>query len=137
MKRIAKWTGILLAVLLIVIVSVPFWINVNQFKPTLESSLSAALGREVKLGKLGLSILSGEVTADDLSVSDDPHFGKPAFVRAKSLNVGVELLPFVLSRKLNVKQITLDQPEIVLVQAPSGDWNFSTLGSKKVAAPRP
>jgi len=137
MKRIAKWTGIVVAVLLIVIISLPFLINVNQFKPTLESSLSAALGREVKLGTLGLSILSGEVTADDLFVSDDPHFGKPAFVRAKSLKVGVELLPFLLSRKLNVKEITLDQPEIVLVQAPTGDWNFSSLGGKAAKSAPP
>jgi AsmA protein len=138
MKRILRWTGIVIAVLLIVIISLPFLINVNQFKPTLESSLSAALGREVKLGNLKLSILSGEVTADDLSVADDPHFGKPAFVRAKSLKVGVELLPFLLSRKLNVTEITLDQPEIVLVQAPTGDWNFSSLGGKAAkSAPLP
>jgi AsmA protein len=138
MKRIAKWIGIGVGVLLLIAISLPFLINVNQFKPTLESSLSSALGREVHLGNLKLAILSGEVTADDLSVSDDPHFGKPAFVKAKSLKVGVELLPFILSRKLNVKEITLDQPEIVLVQAPSGDWNFSSLGTRAAkAAPPP
>ncbi|HWC97857.1 MAG TPA: AsmA family protein [Candidatus Sulfopaludibacter sp.] len=137
MKRIAKWVGIALALLLVVAISLPFLINVNQFKPTLESSLSEALGREVHLGNLKLSILSGEVSADDLSVSDDPHFGKPAFVKAHSFKVGVEILPFILSRKLNVREVTLDQPEIVLVQAPSGDWNFSSLGGKaaKAAAP--
>jgi len=138
MKRTVRWIGIAVAVLLIVIVSLPFLINVNQFKPTLESSLSTALGREVKLGNLKLSILSGSVAADDLFVADDPHFGKPAFVRAKSLNVGVELLPFLFSHKLNVKEITLDEPEIVLVQAPGGDWNFSTLGAKSAkSAPAP
>ncbi len=127
-----------MAALLIVVISLPFLINVNQFKPTLESSLTSALGREVKLGKLKLSILSGSVTADDLFVADDPHFGKPAFVRAKSLNVGVELLPFIFSHKLNVKEITLDQPEIILVQAPAGNWNFSSLGAKGAkSAPPP
>lgn len=130
MKRMVRWIGIAVAILLVVIVSLPFLINVNQFKPTLESSLSSALGREVRLGNLKLSIMAGEVTADDLSVADDPHFGKPAFVKAKSLRVGVEILPFIFSRKLNVKEITLDQPEIVLVQAPTGDWNFSSLGSR-------
>jgi AsmA protein len=138
MKRIAKWIGIAVAVLLVVVLSLPFLINVNQFKPTLEASLSSALGRDVQLGDLKLSILSGEVTASDLSVADDPHFGKPAFVKAHSLKVGVEILPFILSRKLNVKEITLDQPEIVLVQAPSGDWNFSSLGTRSAkAAPPP
>lgn len=134
MKRIAKWVGILLAVVILGVVSLPFLINVNQFRPTLVSDLSAALGREVKLGDLQLKILAGEVTASDLSVAEDPAFGKPAFLDAKSLHVGVELWPFLISRKLIVDNLTIDQPEIALVQAPSGNWNFSTLGGKSTPA---
>src|SRR5579864_1003358 len=141
MKRTAKWLGICLALLILIVISLPFLINVDQFRPTLQSDLSTALGREVTLGNLRLKILSGQVTADDLSVAEDPAFGKPAFLSAKSLHVGVELWPFLLSRKLIVTDLTLDQPEIALVQAPSGDWNFSSLGSKsktsKPAAAQP
>ena len=74
-----------MAVLLVVLISLPFLVNVNQFKPALEASLTQALGREVKLGDLHPSLFAGEVTASDLSVADDPHFGKPAFVKARSL----------------------------------------------------
>jgi AsmA protein len=35
-----------------------------------------------------------------------------------------------MSRKLIVTYVTIDQPEIALVQTPSGDWNFSSLGAK-------
>jgi AsmA protein len=135
MKRILKWLGAFWAIVLLAVVSVPFLINVNQFRPTLESELTAALGREVKLGNLRLKILTGEVAADDLSVAEDPAFGKPAFLRAKSLHVGVELWPFLFSRKLIVTDLTIDQPEIALTQSPSGDWNFSSLGAKSKAAP--
>lgn len=130
MKRILKWAGISLALLILIVVSLPFLINVDQFRPTLQSDLSNALGREVTLGNLRLSILTGEVTADDLSVAEDPAFGKPAFLRAKSLHVGVEIWPFLLSRKLIVTDLLIDQPEIALVQASSGDWNFSGLGGR-------
>jgi AsmA protein len=136
-KRIAKWVGIFLAVVILGLVSLPFLINVDQFRPTLVSDLSSALGREVKLGNLQLKILAGEVTADDLSVAEDPAFGKPAFLQAKSLHVGVELWPFLISRKLIVNDLTIDQPEIALVQAPSGNWNFSTLGGKSTQASSP
>src|SRR6476661_4454349 len=129
-KRIAKWTGILLAVLILVVVSVPFLINVDQFRPTLQAELTRALGREVTLGNLRLKILRGQVTADDLSVAEDPTFGKPAFIKAQSLHVGVEIWPFIMSRKLIVTNLTIDQPDIELVQAPSGNWNFSSLGGK-------
>ena len=130
MKRLFKWVGILFAVVVLAVVSLPFLINVDQFRPTLQSDLSSALGREVGLGNLQLKILSGEVTADDLSVSEDPAFGKPAFLQAKSLHVGVELWPFIFSRKLIVTNLSIDQPEIVALQSPMGDWNFSTLGGK-------
>src|ERR1019366_1789758 len=130
MRRIVKWVGIPVAVLLVVMVSLPLLINVERFKPMLEGELSTALNREVKLGKLKLSLFSGEVSADDLSVAEDQAFGKPAFIRAKSLKVGAEIWPFLMSRKLTVTYLTIDQPEIALVQAPSGDWNFSSLGGK-------
>ena len=138
MKRLFKWVGILFAVVVLAVVCLPFLINVDQFRPTLQSDLSSALGREVSLGNLQLKILSGEVTADDLSVAEDPAFGKPAFLQAKSLHVGVELWPFLFSRKLIVTNLTIDQPEIVALQSPMGDWNFSTLGGKsKPAAAAP
>src|ERR1700690_2161548 len=138
MRRILKWLGIVVAVLIVVVISLPFLINVNQFKPMLESQLSTALNREVKLGNLKLSILAGEVTADDLSVSEDQAFGKPAFISAKALNVGAQIWPFLMSRKLIVTYLTIDQPQIALVQAPSGSWNFSSLGGNRTpAAPAP
>src|SRR5215831_2484630 len=139
MRRVLKWIAIVMAILVVAVISLPFLINVNQFKPMLESELSTALNREVKLGNLKLSLLAGEVTADDLSVAEDEAFGKPAFVSAKALNVGAEIWPFLMSRKLNVTYLTIDQPQVVLVQAPSGTWNFSSLGSnsKKAAPPAP
>jgi AsmA protein len=141
MRRILKWVGIAVAVLVVAVVSLPFLINVEQFKPMLESELSTALNRELKLGHLKLSLLAGEVTTDDLSVAEDQAFGKPAFIRAKSLTVGAEIWPFLMSRKLIVTYLTIDQPEISLVQAPSGDWNSSSLGGKtksaQPAAPAP
>ena len=117
MKRILKWAGIVVAVLFVAVLAIPFFVNVNDFRPTLESRLTAALGREVKLGKLQLKLLSGEVMADDLSVAEDPNFGTPAFLKASSLHVGVELWPFLLSRKVIVTDLTIDQPQISLVHA--------------------
>jgi AsmA protein len=130
MKRIVRVLGIILGLLIVVLVSLPFLINANQFKPMLESKLSQGLGREVKLGDLKFSVLSGGVTASDLSIADHPDFSKSPFVRAKSLTVSAELWPFIVSRKLNVTGITIDQPEIVLLQSAPGQWNFSNLGAR-------
>jgi AsmA protein len=129
MRRIARSIGIVVVLLLLVLLSAPFLMNANQFRPLLESNLTAALGRQVTLGDLRLAILSGGVSADDLSISDDRSFGQAPFLRAKSLKIGVELTPLIFSHKLNVIALTIDQPEIALLQTPSGNWNFSSLGA--------
>ena len=135
MKRPLKIAGIVVGVILLLVIILPFLVNVNSFRPTLESELSTALGRQVKVGELGLSILSGSVSAADLSIADDPAFGKDPFVRAKSLKVGVEVMPLIFSKALHVTEITLEQPQIVLLQSPAGKWNFSTLGN--TSSPKP
>jgi AsmA protein len=134
MTRILKITGIVVAVILLVLIALPFLINVNAFRPRLESELTSALGRQVKVGNLSLSILSGSVSAEDLSIADDPAFSKDPFVRAKSLRVGVEILPLIFSKALHVTNITLEKPEIALLRDATGKWNFSTLGGKSEPA---
>lgn len=129
MKRIVIWVGIGVGLILVVLIALPFLIDANTFRPMLESRLTAALGRTVKLGELKLALLSGGISANDLSVADDPAFGKSPFLRAKELRVGVEMGPLIFSRKLNVTGLTIDQPEIALAQSSSGTWNFSTMGA--------
>jgi AsmA protein len=130
MKRGLKILGIVVGVLIVIVIAVPFFIDANSFRPKLESDMSAALGRPTKVGNLSLSLLSGSVTADDISIADDPAFSKTPFVQAKSLKVGVELIPLIFSKTLNVTEITLNQPEISLVHSENGEkWNFSSLGN--------
>ena len=72
MHRALKIVGIVVVVLLVIVIALPFLVDVNSFRPRLESELTAALGRQVKVGNLSLSLLSGSVSAEDLSVADDP-----------------------------------------------------------------
>src|SRR6476660_9867581 len=137
MKRVLKIIGIVVVVILLAVIALPFLVNVNSFRPTLESELSTALGRQVKVSNLSLSILSGSVSAEDLSISDDPAFSKTAFIQAKSLKVGVEVMPLILSKTLHITDITLDRPEISLLRDASGKWNFSSLGNSSEGAKKP
>jgi AsmA protein len=127
--KILKIVGIVVAILLLVLIALPFLINVNSFRPKIESELTSALGRQVTLGNLSLSLLSGNVGADNIAIADDPRFSKSPFITAKSLKVGVEMMPLIFSKQLNVTGITLDQPEITLLKTPQGMWNFSSIGA--------
>jgi AsmA protein len=135
MKRAAKIIGILILILLVVAIALPFLVNVNSFRPTIETQASSALGRKVTIGNLKLSILTGSVSADDLAIAEDPAFGKSPFVTAKALNVGVEVIPLVLNKTLHVTNVRLDRPQIVLLRTPAGKWNFSSLGGSNAGSP--
>jgi len=138
MKRILKILAIVVSLLIVIAIAIPFFIDANTFRPKLESELTSALGRPVKVGNLSLSLLSGSVSADDISIADDPAFSKSPFVQAKALNVGVELIPLIFSKTLNVTKLTLNQPEIGLVKSENGEkWNFSSLGGNNPSASKP
>lgn len=137
MKRILKIVGIVVAVLVVILIAIPFLINVNSFRPRIEAEASEALGRPVKVGNLSLSILSGSVSADNISIAEDPAFGTNPFVTAKSLKVGVEIMPLITSKELRVTDITLEKPEITLLKTAAGKWNFSSLGGNATKASSP
>jgi AsmA protein len=135
MKSILKIAAIILGILIVIAIALPFFVDANTFRPRLESELTEALGRQVKVGNLALSLFSGGVKADNISIADDPSFSKAAFVQAKALKVGVELIPLIFSKSLIVTELTLDQPEISLVRSEDGEtWNFSSLGNRKGSA---
>src|SRR6185503_2978855 len=129
MKRLLTVVGIVVAVLIILVVAAPLFINVDSFRPSLEKSLSASLNRQVQIGKLSASLFSGGASASQISISDDPAFSKGPFLQAGSLKVGVHLIPLIFSKKLEVTGITVERPEIVLLKNAAGKWNYSTLGA--------
>jgi len=128
MSRTLRYVLIGIGVLILLLVVVPFFIPVNQFKPTIEEKASAALGRKVQVDNLSLSLLRGALTAQDLSVGDDPKFSPAPFLTAKSVSVGVEIMPLIFSKQLNVTDITIDEPQVMLLKNANGAWNYSTIG---------
>ena len=83
---------IVLGVVVVIIIAVPFLVNADSFRPTIQSQLQSSLGRQVTIGGLSLSLLAGGVTADNIAISDDPAFSQGPFLKAQSLTVGVKLL---------------------------------------------
>ena len=126
-----RWILVAIAVAVVVLliaVALPFFIDVNTFRPMLESRASQVVGRTVKLGTLKLSVFSGKLLADDVEVSDDPAFSKSAFLTAKSVEIGVDLIPLIFSKQLNVTAVVVDQPQVTVLQSPDGAFNFSSIG---------
>src|SRR3954454_5049416 len=112
MKRLLMISGIIVGVLLLVIIAVPLFINVDSFRPDLEKKLSAALNRQVHIGKLDASLLSGGASGSDSSMADDPAFNKGPFLKAASVKVGVVLTPLICATQLTAPALTLQKPDM-------------------------
>src|SRR5580704_6061698 len=134
MGRTLKIVGIVIVVLILLVVIAPFLIPVNHFRPQIEEQASAALGRKVEVGNLSLSLFSGSLGADNLSIADDPKFSSAPFLTAKSLKVGVEMQPLIFSKTLIVTDVVIDSPQVSLIRNAGGDWNYSALGASPAKA---
>jgi AsmA protein len=126
------WLKFLIAAIVLVVIAVvliPFLVNADTFRPKLQEQLSTAMGRKISLGHLSLSILSGSIKAEKISIADDPAFSTSPFLEAKSLSIGVELKPLIFDRQVRITNLAVDSPTIHLISKQNGVWNFSSLGS--------
>ena len=144
MNKALKIGFLVVGVLIVAVIVAPFLIPVNQFRPVIEEKASAALGRKVQLGNISLSLISGSLSAENLSIGDDPKFSSAPFLTAKSLDVGVEMMPLIFSKTLNVTGLTIASPHVTLLHDAGGRWNYSSLGgaaaksqAKKAPAEKP
>jgi AsmA protein len=133
-KRWVRVAGVVIAVVLVILVVVPLFVNADTFRPTVENEISSALGRKVTLGHLSFSLFSGSLVAKNVSIADDPAFSTAPFFQAKSLHIGVSTGALLFHRQVRVTRFTADSPEIHLIPGPNGTWNYSSLGRAGSAA---
>ena len=74
--RISLAVGSAVVVLLVVTL---FVIPANRFRPAIEQSASAALGRDVSVGHLRMSLLHQSLSAERLTIADDPRSARRHF----------------------------------------------------------
>jgi len=128
-RKVLITIGAIVALLLIVILILPSLIDANRFKPEIQTQLGTALGRNVQIGNIKLSIFSGGVVVNDVAISDDPAFSRSEFLAAKELTVGVHLIPLIFSKRVEIESITVKEPRVTLLRNSAGVWNYSSMGN--------
>jgi uncharacterized protein involved in outer membrane biogenesis len=104
---------------------VPFFLNVNDYKPQILALAKESLGREVTIeGEISAHILPmPHLRADGISISNIPKGSPQNLVHIKRLDVHVDLLP-VFKKQLKIKRVDLNDPEIFLEKLPNGQVNW-------------
>ena len=133
MSKFAKIAGIVVGVIILLLLIVPLFVNADSFRPMLQTKAQEALGRNVQIGKLDFSLFSGSLSADGVTISDDPKFSNAPFLTAKSLKVSVDVMPLIFSHDLHANSIKLEQPQVALISNAAGQWNYSSLGGNAPA----
>ena len=130
--------GLLIVVALVVgvILALPFLIDVNKYQDQYKPLIEDALNRKVQLQDIRLTIWPRfGVRVAGFTVLDDPAFGSSPFASLTSLDVGVKLMP-LLSGKVAVEEITLRNPVITVIKNKNGVLNVSTIGRTGVELPK-
>src|SRR4051812_36762798 len=124
-KKLLIAAAALVGLIVIVAIGLALFLDANQFRPALAAKMGEGIGRRVEIGNLKISWLAGGVAAEDVVITDDPAFSKDPFVTAKSVSMGVDIMPLIFSRSLRVQSFTLVQPRVALIRGNGGAWNFS------------
>jgi len=130
-SRLRSLLLILVAIVVLIVVALaalPLFLNTDSIRARIESTLSKSLGRKVVIQKAQLSILSGGLLAQNLSIADDPHFSSQAFVQAESVKVHVALWPLITRKQIQISGFVLDAPQVKLIQGANGQWNYASIG---------
>src|ERR1700730_10397274 len=133
-KKVLLAGSVIAGLFVMVALALPFIVDANKFRSTLEGDLAGGLGREMTLGHFKVGLLAGGISVDDISIADDPAFSSTPFLTAKAVNVGVEWLSLIFSRQVRVQSFRLEEPQLVLRRSASGKWNFSSLGTTSTSA---
>lgn len=122
---------VILSILLVIIISVVFilprLITLDRFKGRIENTLETSLNREVFLGDMGFTFWPGiGAEVKEVRIANLPGFSKEDFVRLKSLQVLIKILP-LLTGNIEVDKFILTEPRILIEKNRVGKFNFADL----------
>ncbi len=124
---------LILGALLLIVAGALFFAakNLNRYlednRAWLAEQASAALGRSVAFGEIGVSLRGGlGARVSDVAIGEDPAFGKGDVLRAGRIDALIAILP-ALRGRYEIAHVEIDAPEIRVIKTHTG-FNFDSLG---------
>jgi len=112
----------------------------NRYKPQIIAAVQSATGRTLTIGgRIGLSLsLQPTLEVSDVGFSNPSGFSRPQMATLQKLELQLALIP-LLSRRVQIEQLVLQQPDILLETNAQGqsNWNLSPASAAAVMSPTP
>src|SRR5271165_6061943 len=123
--RQVMWATLLVVVLGLLLL--PPFVNVNRYRKRVTDDLSRALGRSVTVSNIELKLLPRPgLVLSNFVVAEDPGYGAEPMLRAATVTAYIRLTSLWRGR-LEIGTLDLDNPSLNLVRRSDGHWNLEEL----------
>ena len=146
MNKAVKWILIavagLIGLVVIVAISVPFFINPNDYKGKISQLVQDQTGRELSIpGDIKLHVsprLDVTFSLGEIRLAAGKDFTGTPFASSKLAEIKLALWPLLSQKQLQVNNITLENVQLNLIRNKEGKTNWQDLvaGSKRKSAPK-
>jgi uncharacterized protein involved in outer membrane biogenesis len=127
-SRFPLWGKILLSVLvllLLIVVAVPYFVNVDRYRDTIADAIAKQTGRKVTLGPIHARLFPGAgVTVADLHIGNPSGFPAGDLLSADEIGVNVALAP-LLHGTIHVNSVDIVRPKMTILTDSAGKNNYT------------
>ena len=140
-KGLPLWAKILIAlavVMVLIVLAVPYFLNVDRYRDTIATAIAKQTGRKVSLGPIHARLFpSAGVSVADLHIGNPADFPAGDLVSADEIRVNVALAPLIHGI-VHVNSVDLLHPKLVVLSDSTGKNNYTFMpadSADKPAAP--
>ena len=132
MKRFLKILSVFLVVVVVLVLLLSFvvksYLTEDRIKPFVIKKAEENLHRKVEIGNITVGLFKG-IVLNNLSIKEAD--GKTDFIKVKGFVLKYELLP-LLSKRIVIKKIVIDEPYIRICRNKNGKFNYQSLIQSRV-----
>jgi hypothetical protein len=122
-----------LILLVLIILMLPFLLDLNRYRDQYLPILEQALHRKIDVDDVRLVLYPKlGVQLRDVVIAEDPAFSAHPFLQVSSVRVAVLWKP-LLQRRIEVESVVVERPILQVIRSAKGDLNLSTIGNIPVS----
>ena len=121
--------GVAALLLVAVIFFGPYLFDVDRYRPRVISYLQEKTGKQVEIGRLGLTFSPLVIHIDDFGVKNPPLFPPGYIVKVARIHAELSVAA-LLHRQVVIKSLILEDSIMNLTSDPDGPWNFENPQAK-------
>ena len=115
---------IVACIVVVAILLVPLWFNLDRYRPQIISYFEQTTGKKVEIDRVSLTFFpKPTVHIEGFAVKSPPLFPPSYILKVPHSDTILDFWA-LLHRKVVIRSVVLDQPQINLVSDPDGPWNF-------------